>query len=326
MVALPHVSFDGSALRDAVRSMKPVFVDSGFGRIWDVLRDHVLSYRVWLFCCLPALLLEELAPAEAQENRRANFWLDFTYPVLAAIFALPFTAVFVEGIERFYRDTLPFLDTGLLDGKPLWLQVLGAFLVTDFTFYACHYLRHRVRWLWHFHAVHHSQEAMNPMTTHRTHAAEVVINAVIRFVPLAFVGGSEASWTIYVLLNGFWGYFIHANIRTNLGPLRYVVVTPQFHRVHHSKLEEHWDRNFGERLILWDWLFGTMHPDLECYPPTGVRSVDRWAVETQGTVPALVFAWSRQLAYPFYKIAVSLADSVRVRARLRVWRSARYTP
>lgn len=301
-----------ATLHAAKDSAKTLFADYHAGAVWDVLRDHVLNYDLWVLCFLPAVVFETLAPAESPSpNRRTEFWVDFWYPVFKAIFAVPFVALFTAGIEGFYRSHLPFLNTALLDGKPMWLQVLGLFLITDFMFYWCHRIRHEVKWFWYFHAIHHSQEDLNPMTTHRGHALEEVINTAIRFVPIAFVGGSPASWTVFVVLNGFWGYFIHANVRTNLGPFRYLIVSPQFHRVHHSKLEEHWDMNYGERLILWDWLFGTLVRDFDCYPPTGVNSMERWAVESRSGVVGFTTSWLRHNAYPFYKIALSIRNAVR---------------
>lgn len=295
-------------LSEATVSVKALFVDHGAGELWSVLRDHVLSYRMWLVCCLPALGLEALLPAEEHSPKRGRaFWLDFWYPVLGAIFATPFTSIFVVGVRQFYGEHLPFLNTGLLDGKPMWLQLIGAFVITDFALYLSHFVRHKIRWFWHFHAIHHSQEDLNAMTTHRVHVAEAIITTTVIFVPLAFVGGSPITWTVFVLLNGFWGYFIHANIRTNLGPLRYLVVSPQFHRVHHSKLPEHWDKNYGERLLVWDWMFGTLYRDFECYPPTGVISMPRWAVDANSGVRGFTAAWFRQFAYPFVEIGSSIA-------------------
>lgn len=295
----------------ATRDVAKAFFFAHHGdAVWTIARDHVFNRDLWLLAFIPAVVLEVVAPAEEQSpNRRAELWLDFFYPVFVAIFAAPFVAIFVAGIQDFYTARLPFLNTGILDGKPIWMQAVGAFLITDFMFYLCHLIRHKVRWFWYFHAIHHSQEALNPMTTHRSHFLEAVINTAIRFVPIAFVGGSPISWTIFVVLNGFWGYFIHSNVRTNLGPLKYVIVSPQFHRVHHSKLPEHWDKNYGERLILWDWMFGTLHPDFECYPPTGVASMDRWAVEPGRGVVGMTWAWFRHTAYPF----VAIARSVRAR-------------
>ncbi len=280
--------------------------------IWDVLRDHVLNSDLWILGCLPALAIETFLPAEdSSPNRRSEFWQDYSYPIFAAIFAAPFVDIFVTGIRAFYRHHLPFLDTAILDGKPLWFQLLCAFLITDFTLFFSHLVRHKVKWFWYFHAIHHSQEDLNPMTTFRSHALESVINTAIRFVPLAFIGGSTITWTLFVVLNGFWGYFIHSNVRTNLGPFRYIIVSPQFHRVHHSRLPEHWDKNYGERLLVWDWLFGTLHPDFECYPPTGVMSMERWAVETTGGLKGTATAWFRQFAYPFFAIWHSILHDVR---------------
>lgn len=296
-----------AALGTSRDTAKAFFDSHGAGAIWTVFRDHVVNRDLWLLAFLPTVLLELAIPAEEPSPaRKSELWLDFWYPVFIAAFATPFVAIFATGIENFYRTQLPFLNTGLLDGKPMWLQMLGAFLITDFMFYLCHLIRHKARWLWYFHAIHHSQEDLNPMTTHRSHFLEGLINTAIRFVPIAFIGGTPITWTVFTVLNGFWGYFIHANVRTNLGPLKYVIVSPQFHRVHHSKLPEHWDKNYGERLILWDWMFGTLHPDFECYPPTGVMSMDRWAVESGHGPLGMTLAWLRHSAYPFVAIARSV--------------------
>ena len=56
----------------------------------------------------------------------------------------------------------------------------------------------------------------------------------------------------------FLAFFIHANVKTNLGPLKYILVSPQYHRLHHSIMPEHFDVNYGERLAIWVFLFGTM--------------------------------------------------------------------
>ena len=314
IVSTAHALASVHAAKDAAKAF---FEGHHSTALWEIVRDRVLNYDFWLLAFIPAVMLEHLAPAEEfAENRRTELWLDFWYPVFKAAFAMPFIVIFAEGLKAFYRAHIPFLDTGLLDGKPMWLQMLGAFLITDFMFYVGHFLRHKIRWFWYFHAIHHSQEVLNPMTTSRSHALEGVINVLIRFVPIAFVGGSPVSWSVFVVLNGFWGYFIHANVRTNLGPLRYVVVSPQFHRVHHSKLPEHWDKNYGERLIVWDWMFGTMHPDMECYPPTGVMSMERWAVETKPGMIGFVTTWFRHNAYPFVKIGKSVAAAVRAPGEL----------
>ena len=71
-------------------------------------------------------------------------------------------------------------------------------------------------------------------------------------------------------------------------------------------MPEHFSMNYGERLALWDFLFGTMVKDFNCYPPTGVKGIERWVVESDSTVRALIIYWFRQTFYPFYKIGRSI--------------------
>ena len=178
------------------------------------------------------------------------------------------------------------------------VQFLGALLVTDLMSYFAHYVRHKVRWFWFFHTIHHSQENLNPFTNYRVHAFETIINTAIRTIPMAFVGGSAARWTWFVVIDVIWHCFIHANVRTTLGPLGRIIVSPQFHRIHHSSLKEHYDVNYGERLVLWDWLFGTLHPDKATYPPTGVNGLESWSVERAASLRGLVTVVGRPGCLP----------------------------
>jgi hypothetical protein len=205
---------------------------------------------------------------------------------------------------------LPSLNTALLDNKPLWLQILGAFIIGDLMFYVCHWLRHKVKWLWYFHSIHHSQEHLSPLTIYRFHFGDQIARDLITTVPIAFVGGAPITWSIVVVLFNFWGHFIHSNVKTNLGPLKYIFVSPQFHRCHHSVMPEHVNSNYGERLIIWDFLFGTMVKDFNCYPPTGVNGIERWVVESDSTMRALTTYWFKQTFYPFYKIGQSIGQEV----------------
>ena len=87
---------------------------------------------------------------------------------------------------------------------------------------------------------------------------------------MTMLGLSFEGFYIYLVLDAAWDYFIHSNIKINLGPLERLIVTPQYHRIHHSRLPEHVDRNFSDRLVLWDQVFGTAHFARDSFPPTGV--------------------------------------------------------
>jgi sterol desaturase/sphingolipid hydroxylase (fatty acid hydroxylase superfamily) len=288
--------------------LKSMFIDAGLLPVWNVVRDYIFGYKGWIFGLLPCLFLERLLPA-SRGPRRALFF-DWIYPIANGILIFPFANIFITEVSNFYHQTLPFLNTGLLDNSPLWLQGIGAFLIADLMFYVSHRLRHKVKWLWYFHSIHHSQEHLNPMTGDRSHFVDLIAREAIAAVPIAFVGGAPIAWSIFIVVRTFWAFFIHANVKTNLGPLKYILVSPQFHRLHHSIMPEHFDVNYGERLVIWDFLFGTAAKDFNCYLPTGVMGIETWVVESDSTVRALITYWLKQTFYPFYKIGQSIGQEV----------------
>jgi len=93
----------------------------------------------------------------------------------------------------------------------------------------------------------------------------------------------------------------HGNLRTDYGPLRWVFVTPQSHRVHHSMAPEDADVNFGVIFCLWDRLFGTHKDAFGAYPQTGVADPG-FPMEERATVGGIVAAYTKQFLYPFVQI------------------------
>ncbi|MCB0344730.1 MAG: sterol desaturase family protein, partial [Bdellovibrionales bacterium] len=194
------------------------------------------------------------------------------------------------------------------DDKPVWLQAVGAFLIVDFTLFITHYLQHKLRWVWYFHTIHHSQEHISALTALRIHWIEYLFDAIIVTVPIAFVGGDISTWFLLALFNNSWGYVVHANARIPLGPLEYLIVTPQYHRLHHSKNPQHFDKNFCERLTLWDFIFGTMCMDFDSVRETGV---DGFPVETpERSLSALLNRWKTQTIYPFRLLMQDLHKAI----------------
>lgn len=292
------------------------FARHGLESAWRVLRDIVLNPWFYLRLLLTFCIFERFfAVSRRKQWITPNIRLDFMYPVLNALVFGAISAAFVTGIKVFYDAHLPFLNTGLLDRKPIVVQALGAFLITDFMFFLSHYIRHKVTWFWYFHAIHHSQTDLNPLTTHRGHPLETVISNAIRTIPIAFVGGSYPVWLWFTIFNDLWGYVIHSNSRINLGPFKKIIVSPQYHRVHHSRDRRHYDKNFGERLVIWDTIFGTRYDHYDEYPSTGV---DELPDETHAKgARALLWQWCYQVMFPFRMIYRSIATAVKRRLDAR---------
>ena len=143
---------------------------------------------------------------------------------------------------------------------PSWMEVLLAVLVLDLVIYLQHVAFHAVPMFWKVHMVHHTDTEYDVTTAVRFHPVEAVLSMVIKIAVVAMIGASPtAVLTFEVLLNGM-AMFNHANVRM---PhvleriLRWVMVTPDMHRIHHSIIPRETNRNFGFNLPWWDRLFGT---------------------------------------------------------------------
>ena len=148
-----------------------------------------------------------------------------------------------------------------LPAMPLWLfAILGMLLLDLIGAYFVHWTEHKVRWMWRFHLVHHSDTHVDTTSANRHHPGE----SVFRFVFMAlgvFVAGAPI-WLVmmYQAFSVILSQFNHANIRL---PKRldeimsWVIVSPNMHKVHHHYVLPYTDSNFGNIFSVWDRLFGT---------------------------------------------------------------------
>jgi len=148
-----------------------------------------------------------------------------------------------------------------------WIgQFLLIVLVADLGEYTMHRAFHRVPWLWRFHAIHHSSEAIDWLAGSRLHLVDVVITRGFTFVPLALLGFANGPVYAYLVFVSFHAVFIHANVRFRFGGIEDWIVTPRFHHWHHSAQAEALDKNFAVHLPWIDRLFGTYHCPADRWP------------------------------------------------------------
>ena len=142
----------------------------------------------------------------------------------------------------------------------------------DLLFYLYHRAQHSVRVLWLFHRFHHTEVALNATTAGRSNWMEGPCQGLLAIIPfrLCISGDLGAGYLLPVLVT-FWVIFNHSNLRLGMGILTRVIVGPQVHRIHHSILRRHWNKNFAEFFPVFDILFGTYyHPGWDEFPPTGL--------------------------------------------------------
>jgi sterol desaturase/sphingolipid hydroxylase (fatty acid hydroxylase superfamily) len=142
--------------------------------------------------------------------------------------------------------------------QPLWLSFAAMLVISDLAGYWTHRLFH-TRWLWRLHAPHHSSEQVTWLSSVRVHPLNDLVMRLCRVTPLLALGFPLPAVALLVSLLSLASLVVHANVRWRLGPLRYVLVTPTYHRWHHTCEDEAVDKNFADLFPLCDLLFGTFY-------------------------------------------------------------------
>ena len=144
-----------------------------------------------------------------------------------------------------------------IQALPFVLELFLIVLVADFVQYWTHRAYHEVPFLWRFHSVHHSAKYMDWMAGSRQHVLELIVTRVGVLGMIYVLGFSKHVIDAYIIIVGFQAVFNHANVSLPWGPLKYILVTPDFHHWHHSSDREALDRNYSAHFAFIDYLFGT---------------------------------------------------------------------
>ena len=213
---------------------------------------------VFLFGLVVLLLLERRFPLrrDARPARRQvhNFSLML---IDTALLRLAFPAVAVG-----WAVTVESMDTGLLArvAWPHWIEIVLTVVVLDLVIYWQHRILHAVPLLWRLHRVHHSDLAFDVTTGVRFHPFEIFVSMGIKLVVIALLGADPFGVLLFEILLSLGSLFTHTDMafpaRTDR-MLRWLVVTPSMHRIHHSVIRAETDSNFGFHLSVWDRLFGS---------------------------------------------------------------------
>jgi len=227
----------------------------------EFITEHEVMIRLSFFFGIFALmaLWEIKAPRRALTVSKVMRWVNNLGLVLlnSIILRLLFPAAAV-GMAIFVTDN----GWGLLNHFeiPFALSVIISVIFMDFIIYFQHVLVHAVPTLWRLHRVHHADPDYDVTTGTRFHPVEIILSMLIKFATIVVLGPPViAVITFEIMLNGM-AMFNHSNVKLPLGLdrlLRFIVVTPDMHRVHHSVEDNETNSNFGFNLSIWDRLFGT---------------------------------------------------------------------
>ncbi|MBS0249115.1 MAG: sterol desaturase family protein [Proteobacteria bacterium] len=197
-------------------------------------------------------------------------------------------AAYIYGIHT--GDALmAFFDDGFgpLARLPLWAQAITFLVVSDFLLYWFHRLYHGAA-MWKYHAIHHSSTEVDWISAARFHPVNILLGTVLVDAALLLAGISPNVMLWVGPITTASSAFVHANLNWTLGPFKYVIAGPVFHRWHHTMPDQGGNMNFAGTFPIWDILFGTW------YMPEG-KLPDAYGVDDEHFPEG----FGAQLLYPF---------------------------
>jgi sterol desaturase/sphingolipid hydroxylase (fatty acid hydroxylase superfamily) len=198
------------------------------------------------------LIVERVRPAQRRPMFARGYRQDLLFTVFNATLVVPLITALTLSFSGVVRHSLPWLVLPRLGAVPRWGAIALIVVAMDGCNWFAHLANHRVRVLWRFHELHHSQEDMSVLTVFRTHPL-IHVSYLISLLPgIVLLANGALSTTILVIYAGIVA-FAHSNTNLDFGPLGRIFVSPNFHRIHH-KLDGPQDVNSGFALTIWDQL------------------------------------------------------------------------
>lgn len=255
-----------------------------FDLFTDLFRDP--SQRLYWPILLVSLLLIAIYTKRQGKNLRTEFFNDSTFTdikllilnKLLKLFIFPLVlfssfsvAVF---LQKFLNQCFPYFSgLELTSFSKSLLATVVAFIINDFFRFAHHVMMHRLKPLKKLHGVHHSATSLTPFTLFRAHPAEALIASfrntismglIIAFLSFSFKGQVSALDILGVNLFGFlfnatFSNLRHSPVPMSFGALEYLFISPRMHQIHHSNKPEHFEKNYGVALAIWDQLLGSFY-------------------------------------------------------------------
>lgn len=222
--------------------------------------EKVVTITTIILACWTVFIIawERIAPyRKALPFFREGFWVDLVwYTIIQSYFLkiLIFDYIIAPVQHHFNWSGLH-----LVSGWPVAVQVLFFLVTHDLYIYLFHRFQHANKFFWRIHEAHHSGKEIDFLAGSRSHVIEIIINQTIEFAPIILLGADPVVVPIKALLDAMFGMFIHANIRVNLGRLKYLINTPQLHLWHHANYQEVFHANFSTKLSVWDYVLGTAY-------------------------------------------------------------------
>ncbi len=229
--------------------------------MFDWVTEHEMALRLGMFFGIFFImaLFEGVAPRRPLTAPKWFRWLNNL--TLVGLNAFVVRLVFptaLAGVAMFLADNRVG-GFNVLDA-PLWLSVPLSLIILDGVIWLQHKTFHEVPILWRLHRVHHADPDIDVTTGSRFHPLEILISMVIKVVAVTALGAPAVAVVLFEIMLNALAMFNHSNVRLPSAVdriVRFLVVTPDMHRIHHSVIPAEYNTNYGFNLALWDRWFGT---------------------------------------------------------------------
>ena len=241
------VIFAAVVLATLLVIVSPGFVAAVIQSLWKRETSGGLLHPVIIVASVLVFLWERYWPVGGRKISSAAQLTDLGWWLISGLCAVSFPIVFATLSNKAVNAVA---QTGsepydLLGGFPWWLRYALAILLVDFTRYLVHVLRHKVSWLWRFHATHHSTHELNQFSAYRMHPVDYAVGVAVAAVPFSLFQIPVEGFVLYQVGIGVLGRTHHAAVTWHWPFLNWIIVSPRAHRIHHSTSEECFDKNFG---------------------------------------------------------------------------------
>jgi sterol desaturase/sphingolipid hydroxylase (fatty acid hydroxylase superfamily) len=244
------------------------------------------------------LVIERLRPAQRRPMIARGHRQDALYTALNATLVVPLGTALALSFAEVARRVAPWVVVPRTSVVPKWAIIALIMVAMDGCNWFAHLANHRVRVLWRFHELHHSQEDMSVLTVFRTHPLIHVSYLVALLPGIVLLANGAVPTTMLVVYAGVVA-FEHSNTNCGFGPLEKLLVSPNYHRIHH-RLEGRQDVNLGFALTIWDQFFHrAVFPTEETIRMDTGLPGRPLAVEQAGNEPHHLKVFVAQLVGPF---------------------------
>ena len=227
-----------------------------FGSIESITRSIFLISGLALF-----LSMESIIPLFKMDyNKLHHAGINLIFTLITLIINLFGALLIIAGVNFNLKNKIGILY--LIGDLPAWAYVIiGLALLDLIGAWLIHWIEHKVKWMWKFHLIHHTDPKVDATSGLRHHPGENIFRLLFTFLAVIITGASLGLVMLYQTVSAFFAALTHANIRVPGWINKYlswIIVTPHFHKIHHHYVQPYTDSNYGNIFSVWDHLFKTV--------------------------------------------------------------------